>query len=114
MTRVCPCPRKCSMERKRSDAIWASEACAKRWQRENPGLPLSAAYSTDVVPTKRKKSGLQVTRDKAIAATKRTVFLFVSDVDPDLVGRCAEREVNRELSVGQRAQLHAREQRRAA
>jgi hypothetical protein len=114
VTRVCPCPRKCSMEGKRSDAKWASEACAKRWQREHPGLPLSAAYSSDVSPTKRKRSGLQVTRDKAVAAAKRAVFLFTGDVDPDLVQECVEREVNRELSVHQRAQLHAREQRKAA
>jgi hypothetical protein len=102
MTRVCPCLRKCSMEGRRSDAIWASEACAKRWQREHPGLPLSAARSTDVSPTNRKKSGLQVSYLRLVKELRAR-----PDDDPvDVANDC--------MSDLQRAQLHAREQRKAA
>lgn len=62
--RVCACGRGCSLDQKRRDAKWASEACQKHWLREHPAQPLSAAHMTDVTPT-RERSGLQVSYPKA-------------------------------------------------
>jgi hypothetical protein len=100
-TRVCRSCREL-FTAKRSKARYCSDACRARAWKERP----PAATRTR---SRHKPSGLQLTRDKAMAAAKRAVFLFAGEVDPDLVQKCVEREINRELSDRQRAQLHARE-----
>lgn len=133
LSRVCACPCKRPLVDRRESARYVDARHRQRAYEERRAVELRSAgfpsrlskklaeatngtqncQSDGYRPVSARRSGLQLTRDKAIAAAKRTVFLFVGEVDPDLVQQCAEREINRELSDRQRAELHAREQRRA-
>jgi len=61
--RVCRCPKKESLEGMRTDAVWASKACALRWSRENPGKELPGRGNAHIIDT-RGRSGRQVSARK--------------------------------------------------
>jgi hypothetical protein len=57
--RVCQCGCGRSLAHMRSDARWASRACAVRWARLNPGISLYEALNTNRERT-RERSGRKV------------------------------------------------------
>lgn len=134
VTRVCACPCKRPLTGRRESVMYIDHRHRQRAYEQrlrdelrSAGLPASLSknlaeatngtstrQADGLRPVSTRRSGLQVTRDKAVAAAIRTVSLFIGDVDPGLVRECAEEEMNSELPVKQRVQLHAREQRRAA
>ena len=83
----------------RSDAVWASRACAARWARANPGRSLLDARSPNAART-RPRSGLQVSLQKAAAAVADTFGCPTDVARAVLAGALSDR---------QRATLHARE-----
>lgn len=102
--RVCACGCGRSLEGYRSDAKWASEACALRWCRANPGRPRSAARSPIKAP--RRPGGTTLSYRKAIRAV--AAFIRPLDLEPFATAEeCAAVILAAALSPASRARLEA-------
>jgi hypothetical protein len=107
VTRVCACgcgepalPRK--------DARYASRACKTRdWKRRH-GI---VGYRAVKVSRRRKSSGLQAAHGRVRHQMKILLILVAPHLGPERIDSLADAYAANSLSVRQRAELHAREQR---
>lgn len=111
MMRFCACPCKRPLTGRRPNARYATAACRTRHWKERRGI-IGLRYVKASQNGKSGPPGLQVSYRKAVLALaldyQREGKPWYAAVPQ------AERVLQQALPVRQRAQLHAREQRRAA
>lgn len=105
---LCACGCKRPLEGMRTDAIWASRACAVGWARENPGKSLYDARRANRARTKGE-SGKQMNPRRALKGAAVMLSTFAEAVghpmDDDLADMAARLFLDKAYPERQRERL---------